>query len=211
MNKQQSLLLYVYSTPNIVGAILGIGGLLFFFVVLALGVFIWWLILIVPALYLIGLLVVPRSPQYVLRFHNEATTEEIRAGLNHLVETIQGNVPEEILNRVDSIKTSILEILPQIVNANSTDPNIYIIRQTALDYLPEALEYYLNLPPAYANYHHVKGNKTAKQLLLEQLDLLDQQMQEVAEDFHRQDTERLMAHGRFLEQKFSRHDLLAGV
>jgi hypothetical protein len=211
MNNKQNILLYIYSTPNIVGAILGICGLIFFFIVLALGVFIWWLVLIVPALYLIGLLIVPRSPQYTLRFHNEATTDEIRAGLNHLTEVIQGNVPEEILTRVNSIKTSILEILPQIMNVNGTDPNIFIIRQTALDYLPEALEYYLNLPPAYANYHHVKGSKTAKQLLLEQLDLLDQQMKEVAEDFHRQDTERLMAHGRFLEQKFSRHDLLAGV
>jgi hypothetical protein len=211
MDKKQSILYFLYSTPNIVGSILGICGLAFNFVMLALGAVFWWLILIVPALYLIGLLITPESPTYELQFRTGATADEIQAELAGLVKTIRGKVSEDILKKVESITTSILDILPRIVDINSADHNIYIIRQTALEYLPETLENYLNLPKAYANFHPVKDNKTAKQLLFEQLDLLDQQMQEIVEDFHRDDAQRLLAHGRFLEKKFNKSDLLAGV
>ena len=191
MDSKQSILYFLYSTPNIVGSILGICGLAFYFVMLALGAVFWWLILIVPALYLIGLLITPESPTYELQFRTGATIDEIQAELESLVKTIRGKVHEDILKKVESITNSILDILPRIVDIHSSDHNIFIIRQTALEYLPEALENYLNLPKAFANFHPVKDNKTAKQLLIEQLDLLDQQMQEIVEDFHRDDAQRL--------------------
>ena len=86
---------------------------------------------------------------------------------------------------------------------------MHIIRQTVLDYLPETLQNYTNLPPAFANLHPVRNGKTARQLLSEQLDLLDKQMVEVAVDLAKNDTQKLLAHGRFLEAKFSQSDLLA--
>jgi hypothetical protein len=48
-----------------------------------------------------------------------------------------------------------------------------------------------------------------RQLLGEQLDLLDTSMKQ--EDIHRNDTQKLVVHGRFLEDKFRKDDLLAGV
>lgn len=69
----------------------------------------------------------------------------------------------------------------------------------------------MNLPSAYANLHPVKNGKTARQLLSEQLDLLDHSMQQIVEDIHRNDTQKLVVHGRFLEEKFRKDDLLAGI
>lgn len=109
------------------------------------------------------------------------------------------------------IQESILSILPEIADINSADHNIHVIRQTVLDYLSEALQNYLNLPPAFANLHPVKNGKTARQLLGEQLDLLDKEMQEIVEDIHRDDAQKLIIHGRFLEDKFNDADLLFGL
>jgi hypothetical protein len=206
MNRKQLVLLFLYSTPNIVGSILGILGL----VLLFLGVIGKFWFLIVLGLYAIGVLAAPKSPTYDLRLRNQLTADEIREELEDLVKSIRRNVSKDILAKVESIKDSILEILPNIVDVSSSDYNIYTIRQTALDYLPETLENYLNLPPAFRNLHPVKDGKTAKQLLVEQLDLLDQQMKEIAQDFYRNDTQRLTAHGRFLEEKFRKTDLWFG-
>jgi len=206
MNTKQRVLLFLYSNPNIVGSSLGILGLILFFTGI-IGQF--WL-LIVVGLYGIGVLATPRSPAYDLRLRSQLTADEIREELENLVRSIRRQVSKEILAKVESIKGSILEILPYIVDVGSSDYNVYTIRQTALEYLPETLENYLNLPKAFRTLHPVKDGKTAKQLLAGQLDLLDQQMKEIAQDFYRNDTQRLMAHGRFLEQKFSKTDLWFG-
>jgi hypothetical protein len=205
MNRAQRILLYLYSTPNIVGSILGIVGLLLFFTGLIQD---FWL-LIVVGLYLIGVFVTPNDPTFDLTFQNQVSVDEIRTELEKLVGSARKRIPKEALEKVESIKTSILSILPQIVDINAGDRNLFIIRQTALDYLPETLEYYMNLPPAYANLHPIRNGKTARQLLLEQLDLLDNEMQAIVADFHRNDSQKILAHSRFLEQKFRRDDLLA--
>ena len=51
---------------------------------------------------------------------------------------------------------------------------------------------------------------TAQQLLSEQLDLLDAKMREIVEDFHRDDAQQLLVHGRFLEKKFCKSDAWLG-
>jgi hypothetical protein len=200
MNKQQRILLYLYSTPNIVGSVLGILGLILFF----LGVIQQFWLLIVLGLYGIGVLATPKNPTYELQLRNQLTVDDIRDELDSLVRKIRGKVPKEILERVLSIKSSIVEVLPQMIDLGSSDHNIYLIQQTALDYLPAALESYLNLPRAYANLQPVKDGKTAKQLLTEQLDILDKEMKEVTQDIYRNDTQRLIAHGRFLQDTFQK-------
>lgn len=204
MNQHQKFWLYLYGTPNIVGAALGILGLMLFFTGI-IGQF-WWLI--VPGLYAIGVVVTPSSQQIDLALRHQLTIEELQVELEELVRKIRHRVPADILQKVEQIKHSIITILPYIVDVNSADYNIHVIRQTVLDYLPETLQHYIALPPAFANLHPVRSGKTARQLLLEQLDLLDKQMQEVAVDLAKNDTQKLLAHGRFLESKFRKGDLL---
>jgi hypothetical protein len=198
--KKQSVLLYLYSTPNIVGSMLGILGLLLFF----LGIIQQYWFLIVLGLYGIGVLITPKNPTYELQLRNQLTVDDIREEMEGLVHKIRGKVPKEIMDQVLSIQASIVAVLPQIIDLGSADHNIYLIQQTALDYLPTALEGYLNLPRAYANLQPVKDGKTAKQLLGEQLDILDKEMKEVTQDVYANDTQRLVAHGRFLQDTFQK-------
>ena len=46
-----------------------------------------------------------------------------------------------------------------------------------------------------------------KDVLMDQLTLLESKMSEVADDVHRNDTDRLLANGRFLEERFGRSAL----
>ena len=141
------------------GCGLGLLGLALFF----LGVIgkLWFLIVI--GLYGIGVLATPANPTYELRFKNQKTTEDIQRELEALVRKIRRRVSQEVLKKVVSIRDSILDMLPHIVDISSSDYAISTIRQTALDYLPETLENYLNLPPAFRQMHPVRDGKTSRQ------------------------------------------------
>lgn len=201
--RPSNLLLYLYSTPNIVGSIMGLVGLGLFF----LGIINQFWLLIVAGMYGIGALATPKNPKFEIHLRNQLTVEDIRNELEELVRSVRGKLPNDVMERVVSIKESITEVLPQIVDLGGSDYNIFLIQQTALDYLPSALERYLNLPKAYANIHPVKDGKTAKQLLLEQLNLLDAEMKSVVQEVYRNDTQQLIVHGRFLQDKFQKSSL----
>jgi hypothetical protein len=205
MTRKDRLLLFLYSTPNIVGCLLGLLGLALYFT----GVIQEYWFPIVIGLYLIGIFVTPRPERVELELQNELSNEEIERALSELVRKVQKRLPPETLAKVKSIQASILSILP-LMAANSGDQNSFVLRQTALEYLPTALENYLNLPSAFANVHPIRDGKPARQLLNEQLDLLEQEMQELVTAAAANDTQKLLAHGRFLEQKFQKDDLFAG-
>ncbi len=200
---RKHLLFFLYSNANIVGSLLGILGLLLF----ATGVIQEFWFLIVLGLYGVGLVVTPRSPHYEFVLRNELSLDELRTTLETLVDTTRKRLPDDSVQTLLSIKESIFSILPQISDINSANYNIHVIRQTVFDYLPTAIQNYLNLPPAFANLHPVKDGKTARQLLAEQLNLLDQEMKEIVIDMSRDDSQKLVVHGRFLQDKFSNADL----
>ncbi len=203
MSFRKRFLHYLYSTPNIIGSLLGMLGLILFF-----SGFIqqYWL-LIVVGLYLIGALAAPKGKRYTLQMQNQANLDEIRSEMGNLLRKIQGKVPQDIFERVQSIQNTILEILPRIQDLNSSDYQVYTIRQTAVQYLPETLEHYLNLPKAYTTLHPVKDGKTARVLLAEQLTLMDGKLKEIADDFYQNDSQRLLVNGRFLEEKFGKQEV----
>jgi hypothetical protein len=200
----QPILKYLYSTKNIVGSLLALVGLALFFtgVVRAL-----WPVIVV-GLYLIGVLVTPGTATIDLR--SGFDPDDIRKALDHEVHVVSGRVPAEVFAKVQSIQQIILGILPRSGALPPGSPELFVVERTATEYLPTALESYLNLPRAYATLHPVQDGKTPKQVLMDQLTLLESKMSEVADDVHRNDTDRLLANGRFLEERFGRSALSLG-
>jgi hypothetical protein len=197
----QRFVKYLYSTKNIVGSVLALIGLVLFFtgVVGAL-----WPVIVI-GLYLIGVLVAPGTASIDLR--SGFDPDDVRKALDHEVHVVSGRVPAEVFARVQNIQQIILGILPRSGALPPGSPELFVVERTATDYLPTALESYLNLPRAYATLHPVQDGKTPKQVLLDQLALLETKMGEVADDVHRNDTDRLLANGRFLEERFGRSGL----
>src|SRR6202022_4403715 len=198
---QQQILKYLYSSKNIVGSVLALLGLVLFF----LGVVgtLWPVIGI--GLYLIGVLVPPGTATIGLR--SGFDPDDVRKALDNEVRIVNGRVPADVFAKVQSIQQIILGILPRSGALPPGSPELFVVERTATDYLPTALESYLNLPRAYATLHPVQDGKTPKQVLLDQLTLLESKMGEVADDVHRNDTDRLLANGRFLEERFGRSAL----
>jgi hypothetical protein len=197
----QRVLLYLYSTKNIVGSLMALVGLVLFFtgVIGAL-----WPIVVI-GLYLIGALVTPTNATIDLR--SGFDPDDIRHALDTEVKAVSGRVSPDVLAKVQSIQQIILGILPRSGALPPGSPELFVVQRTATDYLPTALESYLNLPRAYATLHRVQDGKTPQQLLIDQLALLESKMGEVADDVHRNDTDRLLANGRFLEERFGRSAL----
>lgn len=195
---KRRLLLFLYGAPNIVGSVLGLMGLGLYFA----GIIHDYWLLIVVGLYAGGWLVTPRPVDQELRLSHDLDTEALRASLNELLASIRRRVPADILAKTERMTATILDVLPRLGEVDGGSHNTHVIRQTVLDYLPTALQNYLALPSAFARLHPLRDGKTAHQLLLEQLDLLDGKMREIAADLHHQDSQQLLIHGRFLEDKF---------
>ena len=192
------LLLFLYSTPNIAGSLLGLFGLLLFFT----GVIKSFWLLIVLGLYGIGFFGAPRSGQLDLAMQNEIATEDLQQQLDKLIRQVQDKLSEPVLERLKSIREALLALIPHLQRMVQSDRNLHVIKSTVSQYLPEMLQNYFSLPPAFARFHTLKSGKTPRDLLLEQLDVLDRELKLILEDIHLKDTDALAAHGLFLKNKF---------
>jgi hypothetical protein len=132
---------------------------------------------------------------------------DVKQALDTQVRLITGKVPPEVMAKVLKIRQIILGIVPRSGNLPPGSPELFIIERTATNYLPTSLQIYLDLPRAYATRHPVQDGKTPKEVLLDQLTLLETKMNEVADDVHRNDSDRLLANGRFLQERFGRSPL----
>ncbi|NOQ34854.1 MAG: hypothetical protein GQ569_03060, partial [Methylococcaceae bacterium] len=133
----------------------------------------------------------------------ELSAKEFEKLLNSLVKKIRRRVQQPVLQKVVSIKENIIIILPHLEDMNQGQYDLHIVKQTITDYLPEMLTTYLELPPAFARMHKTRNGKTSQQILIEQLNILDKQMAQIVVDINSKDAEALIAHGRFLKDKFA--------
>lgn len=205
MSRRRRIEAYLYSRRNIVASLLALGGLGLFFGGVLTGP-LW--VPVVAGLYAIGVLLVPGEPQLDLRLDAAADASQVRAGLDRLQSSIRGRVADDIYASVASIRASIEATLATTpAGLGPADHNVYLIRQTALDYLPAALSAYLALPRSYAERRIVAGGRTPHDELRDQLRLMASKLQEVADNIAQHDSDRLFANGRFLADKFATSSL----
>ncbi len=133
------------------------------------------------------------QPLTMGRFHKK---------LQYQVQSARDNFSPDIVAKVERIEALVSSILPHIPDINSGHHDVYTVRQTILEYMPEALEAYHQLPQDYARTERIQEGKTAHEHLLNQLDVLIQALEDIAERFPQEDAQRLLIHGRFLEDKF---------
>ena len=80
----------------------------------------------------------------------------------------------------------------------------FLLRQITSDYAPEAVAAYLKLPPSLAGVTPLQDGKTGQDLLNEQLDLLLQAVQDLMVDAAQAGSQEMLAHQRFLQEKFGK-------
>ena len=91
---------------------------------------------------------------------------------------------------------------PAAANLGAGSPQAYSVMATATDYLPEAVGGYLRLRGNSPTSRPVDRGKSSLMVLIDQLDLLASTMDKVFDAVCRDDAAALVAHGRFLQEKF---------
>ena len=195
------ILLYLYSRKNIVACLLALLGITLFFLGLIGPV--WPAVVI--GMYLIGALVTPSGQTWNLIGGQDVS--DLSGALSSEVSAVKGKLPDDVYQKVLSIQQTLQSILPKISRLGPGSRDAFIVQKTITDYLPSTLQAYLNLPRAFATLHRMTDGRTAAQVVMDQLTLLDGKLQEVADAVNKNDTDALLANGRFLEDRFGTSSL----
>ena len=199
---------WFYGLPNVVGIVLALVGIGLYIG----GAISGWLVpLIVVGLYLLGAVVTPKPKALtgLAVLSGDLDAGRLEQALDRIVDESKQRLPDDLAAKVVAIQATILEILPKLSSTTIDRQDLFALERTVSDYLPQTLDNYLTLPRAYANSHVVADGKTAAQLLGEQLDLIDEKMKEITDAVAKDDVGKLLAQGRFLEERFGRNTELS--
>src|ERR1035437_4465311 len=131
------------------------------------------------------------------------TSDDLLAALDGVAAMVtHGAVPAPVASRVSRVSRTVRDTIPRLSNLGSGSLQAYNVMATATDYLPEAMRGYLRLPRQFADSRPVDHGKTSLMILIDQLDLLGATMDKVFDAVCRADADALVAHGRFLAEKF---------
>ena len=131
------------------------------------------------------------------------TSDDLLAALDGVEAMVaRGAVPAPVASRVSRVSRTVRDTIPRLSNLGAGSPQAYTVMATATDYLPEAIGGYLRLPRQWADSRPVDRGKTSLMILVDQLDLLAATMDKVFDAVCRADAAALVAHGRFLAEKF---------
>ncbi|MDN5762789.1 MAG: hypothetical protein L0H41_10785 [Microlunatus sp.] len=131
------------------------------------------------------------------------TEGDIMNALDQVEAMVAGGVvPAPVQSRVKRIVSTVRQTMPRLRNLGLGSPQAYSVMATATDYLPEAINGYLRLPRQWADSRPIENGKSSLMLLIDQLDLLSATMDKIFDAVVRVDAAALVAHGRFLTEKF---------
>ena len=131
------------------------------------------------------------------------TSDDLLAALDGVEAMVaRGAVPAPVASRVSRVSQTVRDTIPRLSNLGAGSPQAYNVMATVTDYLPEAIGGYLRLPRQWADSRPVDRGKTSLMILVDQLDLLAATMDKVFDAVCRADAAALVAHGRFLAEKF---------
>jgi hypothetical protein len=131
------------------------------------------------------------------------TATDLLAALDRVESMVAGGaVPAPVASRVHRVVRVVRDTVPRLDRLGAGSQEAYHVMATATDYLPDAVGGYLRLPREWANSRPVDAGRSSLMVLIDQLDLLGRTMDQVLDAVNRSDAVALIAHGRFLAEKF---------
>jgi hypothetical protein len=128
-----------------------------------------------------------------------------------LAKARQDRISGVVAARVSDICGTARDVIPRLDRLGGGTRDAHSVMATVTSYLPEALGTYLRLPRGYADTRPVAAGKTSLMVLVDQLDLLSMTMDKILDAAARRDVDALIAHGRFLAEKFGTSSLDGGT
>lgn len=198
----------VWDYPNIAGCFLGLLGLSIHFQGLVGQGWPW----MVAALYALGWLAAYRwrdagTPAAMAPPRRKPGGIPLLAELDGLIDEAGLALPMEARRLLHSIRANLAQLIPRLADSALYSQETHTVESTIRRYLPATLANYLRLPPEYARNQILSQGKTARDLLVEQLALLDGHLQKLLKNVLEDDARALLANGRFLTDKFKSQDI----
>jgi hypothetical protein len=126
------------------------------------------------------------------------TRAEVVAVLDGVVANVVGWVPEAEFATLRRIRNSAALAFPATDEPlDLTDHDTWLVRQICIDYVPGALDHYIALPSDLASEPLLDG-RSARQVLDEQLALIESRLDEMATRTYRREADGLLSHARFV-------------
>lgn len=123
-----------------------------------------------------------------------------RLALRAALVRARGRVSPALGERLRRVRATIDAGLAHADKTSTGDLDTHILRESALHYVPEAIDYYLSLP---ANAPRTLEGRTPEQELEYQLGLIEARVQKVLDGKARELVDDFEAHGRFLRERLS--------
>jgi hypothetical protein len=201
----KKIIFFIYSSANIMGCIWGLIGLIAYpFTQSTLGNLFLYL---TPALYACGyLILIQQTTAEQWTAGNDIAVADLKYELESLIKKISKRVAKPELEKLSHIKENVLLLLPRLEEMDGADYDFHVVKQTVIDYLPQMLTAYLQLPPVFARMHKMRNGKTAQEVLIEQLSILDKEINQIVISVNSQDAEALITQSEFLKAKFADDD-----
>lgn len=134
--------------------------------------------------------------------------ESLRQALHFTADAARPRLTEPVREALARVVAAVESVLAVWDRCPLGGDAAHTVRASVTDYLPDMLERYLSLPRRYAIERRVRGSQTPRDLLLDQLGVLAEELEAIADDIHAGNASDLAAHGRFLQQRFGRNDPL---
>jgi hypothetical protein len=137
-------------------------------------------------------------PPKLLENGDPRTRAEVLAVLDRLIANVTGWVSETDMATLRRIRESATVAMPATNEPlDLTDHDVWLLRQICIDYLPGALEHFIVLPQDLASEPVLDG-RSARQVLDEQLALIETRLDEMATESYRREADGLLTHARFV-------------
>src|SRR4051794_26942192 len=126
------------------------------------------------------------------------TRSAVLASVDRLVPKVRGLVDDTDVATLQRIRDSAaLALPPTDAPMDLSDHETWLLRQICIDYLPVALEHYVALPSDRASEPVLDG-RSARQVLDEQLALIESRVDQMATRTYQREAGGLLTHARFL-------------
>lgn len=119
--------------------------------------------------------------------------------------TARREIPIDVQVKAEQIRHKVNVLLGYADRFAPFSRDLYIVRQTAAEYLPRTLDAYLAIPGTDDPLVRATG-RTALEELRAQLALLDSRLDAITQNLQQRDLDGLAANRRFLEERFGALD-----
>jgi len=129
-----------------------------------------------------------------------------QAQMQPLIRQLKKQAGPQVLSILDKIELKMAYLMSHNAQTDESDMfdlSKFQITQISKQYLPDAINEYLKLPPDMARTQRLANNFTAEEVLAEQLIRLDHALEELSTSLFEKDAQGLLVHGRFLKDKFT--------